>query len=110
MSLYADYLTERTDDKILEREFGFVTYRHMPEQLQTYIIDIYIKPDLRGSLFGTSLADEVVKEARSLGHTKIIGSVVPTSKNSTESLKALLAYGMRLQSSGQNYIIMEKDI
>lgn len=110
MSLYAEYLKEKSDDKILELDFGFATYRHLPEEKSTYIIDIYIRPVFRKDGLASQMADQIVGEARAAGHTKLIGSVVPTSKGSTDSLKVLIAYGMHLKSCSNNFIIFEKDI
>lgn len=110
MSLYADYIKERSDDRIIELDFGFITYRHLADQKSTYIVDIYVEPKKRLEGFGSMLADEVLKEAKRLKHEKIIGTVVPSANGSTESLKALLGYGMKLKSSSQDFIIFEKDI
>jgi len=110
MSLYAEYLTERTSDKILEMEFGFATYRHLPEQKATYIIDIYVKPEHRKQGFAALMADQIAQEAKDIGNIKLIGTVMPSSKGSTESLKTLLAYKMKLQSSANDCIIFEKEI
>lgn len=110
MSLYAEYLLERTSDKILEMDFGFATYRHIPDQKVTYIIDIYVKPDHRRQNFAALMADQISQEAKDIGHTKIIGTVVPSSKGSTASLRVLLGYGMKLQSSGHDVIIFEKEL
>lgn len=110
MSLYAEYLKERTYDKILELDFGFITYRHLEDQKTTYIVDIFVLPKFRRQGFATKLADEIAKEAISAGHTRLIGTVDPSMKNSTESIKTLLSYGMKLQSLGPNFIIFEKEL
>lgn len=110
MSLYADYIKERSSDKIIELDFGFITYRHLADQKSTYIVDIYVEPKKRLEGFGSMLADEVLKEAKKLKHEKIIGTIVPSANGSTESLKALLGYGMKLKSSFQDFILFEKDI
>jgi GNAT superfamily N-acetyltransferase len=109
-SLYAEYLSERTNDKILEMDFGFATYRHMPDQKTTYIVDIYIKPEHRKQGFAALLADQISQEAKDIGHSKIIGTVVPSAKGSNDSLKVLLGYKMKLQSSGPDWIVFEKEL
>lgn len=110
MSLYAEYLKERTDDQIIETEFGFVSYRHLPDQKSTYIVDIYVVPQFRKDGFATRLADQVADEAKKLRHLKLLGSVVPSTKGSTASLKVLLGYGMHLKSSSNDFIFFEKDL
>jgi len=110
VSLYADYLKERTEDKILELDFGFATYRHIHAEKTTYIVDIYVVPKFRKEGLASQMANEIANEAKEIGHTKLLGSVVPSTKGSTNSLKALLAYGMNLKGSGNDFILFEKDI
>lgn len=109
-SLYAQYLKERTDDFIIENGAGFVTYRYMNEGKAVYIVDIYIVPELRKSGAAAGLADRVVEEAKAKGATELLGSVVPSTKNSTVSLRVLLGYGMTLVSSTNDFIVFKKEI
>jgi GNAT superfamily N-acetyltransferase len=110
MSLYAKYLTERTNDRILEVGHGFATYRIIPDQSAVYIIDIFVEADFRKAGTAAQMADEISKIAKKEGCTKMIGSVVPSAKNSTDSVRVLLAYGMRLQSSANDFILFERSI
>lgn len=109
MSLYADYLREKTSDRIIETEKGFITYRYIDEKT-VYIIDLYIRPDFRQKYAASDLADSVIEEAKNRGCVKLIGSVVPSNKNSTQSVEVLLRYGMHLESSTNDFIIFRKDI
>jgi ribosomal protein S18 acetylase RimI-like enzyme len=109
MSLYAQYLMERTDDGIIETEKGFVTYRFINKD-QCYIIDIYVAVAHRKSNIATELADRVVSIARTRGCKEIIGTVVPSTKGSNTSLMVLWGYGMKLDSADKNLIIMKKEI
>lgn len=110
VSLYAQYLTERTNDRILEVGHGFATYRIIPEQKSVYIVDIFVHPDFRHAGTAAQMADEIAKIAKKEGCTKMIGSVIPTLKNSTDSVKVLLAYGMKLQSSTNDFILFEREL
>ena len=109
MSLYSNYLLEKTNDHIIETEKGFATYRFVDEKT-VYIIDLYILPDFRRSHAASLIADNIVSVARGRGCTKLLGSVVPSNKNSSSSLKVLLAYGMSLESSSNDFILFKKDI
>jgi ribosomal protein S18 acetylase RimI-like enzyme len=109
MSMYAEYLKEKTDDHITETTQGFVVYRYMGD-VSVYIVDIYILPDFRHTHVASTMADTIVEEARRKGCIKLIGSVVPSNKNSTASLKVLLSYGMTLKSSTNDFLVFEKDI
>lgn len=109
MSLYADYLRERTTDLILEDPKGFATYRYIDDKT-VYIVDIYVVPEARKQGFASELANLIAEEAKAKGCTSMLGSVVPSAKGSTTSLKVLLGYGMRLDRSGDNYIFFRKDL
>jgi hypothetical protein len=109
MSLYKQYIEERTNKSVIETEIGFVTYSY-PNPTSVYIEDIYIVPDDRRLYNASDLANLVIAEAKSKGCTRALGSVVPSARNSTESLKAVLGYGFRLDSSTQDFILLSKDI
>lgn len=109
MSLYAQYLRERTKDEIIETEQGFATYRFTDEK-SCYIIDIYTIPDFRKQGAARDIADKVMEIAREKGCTRLYGSVVPSANGSTESVKVLLAYGMSVDSCSNDFIIFRKDI
>lgn len=110
MSLYADYIIERTQDSIIEGPSGFVTYRYLNEGRSVYIIDIYTVPDERQKGSAAILADLVADEARSKGTKEMLGTVVPSTKGSTISLKVLLGYGMQLMSATNDMIVFRKDL
>lgn len=110
MSMYAKYIKEKTTDNILETDKGFATYRYLDNNKTVYIIDIYVLPDFRKTNVASTIADDIVKEAKVLGCTNLLGSVVPSNKSSTASLRVLLAYGMTLESSTNDFIIFKKDI
>lgn len=109
LSLYKQYTEERTDKFVLETDKGFALYS-FPDEKTVYIEDIYTSPDNRFRHTATDLANEISSLAKSKGCTRMLGSVIPTAKNSTESLKVLLAYGMELNSSTNNFILFSKDI
>lgn len=109
-SFYARYLEERTDDKIIETDKGYATYRFLNDGKSVYIIDIFILPDFRRVGEASNLADQVAEIARSKGATEMLGTINPSAKNSTDSMSVLVAYGMKLRSSADNVIILGKDI
>lgn len=109
MSLYAEYVRERLGDEIYETEDAFATYRFINEK-QVYIIDLYVKPEKRKLGLASAISDSIVDIARKHGRSELIGSVVPSAKTSTGSMKAFLAYGMQIQSSANDFIVLKKDI
>lgn len=110
MSMYADYVKERLGDGVLEGEKGFVTFRYLNNKKSVYIVDIYIKPEFRKQHVASEMADIIVETAKKEGATELLGTVNPSSKNATASLKVLLGYGMILASCFQDVIVFKKEI
>ncbi len=110
LSLYAQYILEKTNDMILETENGWATYRYINDDRSVYILDIYVVPEKRRSGEMSKMANEIAYLAKAKGCTEMIGTITPSTKHSTRSLKALLGYGMQLQSSINDFIIFRKDI
>lgn len=109
MSLYAKYVQEKTNKFVVETDYAFATYCY-PRDGEVYIEDIYVIPECRMTDVASKMADRIVEEAKRKGCTKLLGSVVPSNKGSTASMKVLLAYGMRLQSCVNDFVIFEKEI
>ena len=110
MSLYAEYLRERTDDMIVEAPNGFATYRYLNEGKTVYIIDIFTIREARKLGSASILADMICEEAKAKGCTELIGTVIPSAHGSTDSLSVLIAYGMTLLRAEQNLIVFRKDL
>ncbi len=108
-SLYARYLEERTNDQILEIPEGFATYRYLNDK-QVYLIDLFILPEFRNKGVASLLANTICEKARVKGCTEFLGTVVPSCKNATDSIRVLIAYGMVVSSSSDNLIVFKKGI
>lgn len=106
--MYAEYLKEKTSDHIIETARGFATYRFVDKAV--YIVDIYTIPQYRKTNEASTIADIIVEVAKKKGCVELLGSVVPSNKGSTDSLNVLLAYGMKLKSSSDNFIVFHKEI
>lgn len=112
MSLYANYIKERLNDDIIETNDGFLTYRYIDWEGQkaVYIIDLYVIPSKRQSGLATQLANTVIDEAKTKGCTIAIGSVSTVTKTKDQSVKVLIAYGMKEVVQGPDYIYFSKPI
>lgn len=108
MSLYAEYIKEREGKHIIESDKGFATFIFNKDSC--YIEDIFVVPMFRHEHVASQMADKIVELAKAKGLTKVFGSVVPTANHSTDSLKVLISYGFTLNSSSNNFILMEKAI
>ena len=109
MSLYSQYISERSNEGIIESDRGFATFRRVDEKTM-YIIDIYVMPEHRKLSNAKKMADFIAEGAKRDGCTRLLGSVVPSTNNATDSIKVLLAYGMSLVSSSDDLIIFGKDL
>lgn len=109
MSLYGSYLKEKTNVHIVEDEKGFATYRYT-EDGAVYIIDIYVTPDYRHSGVASEMADKIGTIAKRNGISRMYGSINLETKQCTDSLKVLLAYGFQLHSSSANFLLLSKEL
>jgi GNAT superfamily N-acetyltransferase len=108
-SMYAAYVAETTHGHVLETEQGFATYVY-PDDATVYVKEIYIHPDFRKRGVASAITDRIEEEAKQRGCSKMLGSVVPSAKGSTSSMKALLAYGFEIDSSSADFILLRKAI
>lgn len=108
--MYCDYVKERLGDDSVNSEIGFATFRFINGGKSVYIIDIYVRPSYRKQGSASAFADIIVDIARKRGCTEVIGTVSSLAKNSTDSLKVLLGYGMSAQSFSNDVAVFRKDI
>lgn len=109
MSTFGEYIKEREGKEIIEDERGFATYLFQ-ENGSCYIESIYVRPDFRKTGVAAEMADKIVEIAKKRGAKELLGSVSPSTKGSTASVRVLLAYGFSLDSSANNFILFRKDI
>lgn len=109
MGLLDEYWKEREGRETVVDGNGFATYVMLPEG-DCYIIDIYVRPERRKAGLAKGYADKVTELARAAGMKRLLGSVDPRANGATESLKVLLAYGMRLRSVRNDLIFFTKDL
>lgn len=107
-SLYARYIEEREGAILIEHPYGFAIYKLEPSYC--YLQDIYVLPELRKSGHGVSLMNEVVEVAKKHGHTKLLGSVVPSTPFSDSMFKIMQGLGFKLHGSGPDIIYLVKEI
>jgi len=108
MSLYSEYLAERGNKTVYETDKGFIVYSFTEDAL--YIEDCYVRPDFRRTKVASEFGDYAAGIAKFKGKSKLLGSIVPTSNGASESMQMLLAYGFKLDSSSNNFIVLKKDV
>lgn len=108
MNKWSQYFKEREGYDCFESEAGIASYKVINQDC--YLRDIYILPQFRRGHEGTHIANEIAKIAREKGCKFLTGSVVPSLNGSTASISALLAYGFKIRSSHEDFIMFEKEI
>ncbi len=107
-SNYGRYIYERLGKSILEDEDGFAVYFCVNKAC--YIEEIYVRPEARKSGVAKKYADEISRQAKQNGMEVLIGTVKPSAKGSTTSIKVLLAYGFELESCEHDFIFFKKSL
>lgn len=110
LSMYGQYIYEREGKCIIETGKGFATYAYMHDIKAVYLEDLFVVPEHRRSKAATELVDAVAEQAKLKGYNTLVGSVAPKANGSTDSLKAVLSYGMKLHSCDGNLIWFKKEL
>ncbi len=108
MSLYADYIRERTQKKVLETDYGFCVYQIFGKEC--YIEEVYVVPEKRREGYATMLGDLVGAIAKGLDCTHLTGSVCVRAPEPTRSLRGLIAAGYKILRCEPDMIYMVKEI
>jgi len=107
-SLYAQYLAERSNVNIIEKDTGYITYIFTKDYC--YIEDIYVVPEARGTKLASNLAKEVAEEALKHGYKKLLGSVCISANGAERNVAYMLNYGYKIKSLEGDMIYFIKDI
>ena len=105
MCLYAKFIKERENIKIIESEISFVTYS-LGNIFRIH--DMYVVPEFRHSGEGRRLEQPLIKIAKECGYDKIFCTVVPSTANATYNLHIFLKDGFVLDSCTTNLIVLYK--
>lgn len=108
MSHYSEYILERENIQTVENDYGFITYK--TEDSKCLIVDMYIAKEHRLNGNGVKLMNSLVSELKSKGVELLYCTCIPSTFNSTDSLRAILSYHFILISCENDKIIFEKRI
>lgn len=108
MSLWADYYREKLGWTTIETDFGFVSFSVRGSFMR--IEEIYVIPEARKSGHAKDLADRVSAEGRRVGCSHLWAHVTLNANGSTDSLKAVLAYGFLAIKADQDHIYLTKEL
>lgn len=107
-SLYAQFVAECYDRKIIENDTGFITFEIIGPVC--HILDVFTVKETRRTGAFYKLCKQVHEIAKESGCNKIIGWINLRCKTSTKSMKAQLAMGMTIGGSDTKSIWLERDI
>jgi hypothetical protein len=110
MSHYGNYIKEIHNIDIIEDDKGFASYEFLEDGVSCYIRDIYIAPEYRSTKAALSYALQITEIAKNKGCNRLIGSVDPLSKTSSDSVKTLFGFGMSLLNIHGPLIYFVKEI
>ena len=108
MSHYANYRKERERAIVKEDKYGFVSAIEYGEYF--YIDEVYVIPESRREGHAERYNDLMIEEAKYRGFSKILGSVDPKAKGSTNSIKLMLKLGYELYTTENDLIYLIKEI
>ncbi len=109
LSMYGQYLTERTNKGIVESEHGFATFEYLPGDI-VYIVDLYVDPKFRKEKIASTMADNICEQAIKAGKKYLLGSVDVRAKGAEDSVKVLEAYGMKPYKAAEPMIFFIKPL
>lgn len=107
-SLFAAYFRELAGEETIFVDYGFVLFREEADHI--YIKDIYVVPDKRHTKLGLELLAAVENIARKIGKPKIVGSVVPSYKDSNKRVAGMLKIGFKVLEAQDDIIFFIKEI
>jgi GNAT superfamily N-acetyltransferase len=108
MSLWADYIREREGKEIIETDEGFVTYEISGESL--YLVDMYVRPELRKTGVAKAFAEEITRIAKKQGCKRLLTTVATNAAGVTISLKVILSYGFEFMQVAPGLLWFKKEI
>ncbi len=106
--MYADYLEEFGAKHMFHNDKGFIIYS--VNGTDCYMEEIYVKPEHRDCKVAKELQAEVTKIVKQQGCTRLLGSVIVSTPNSSTSLGMLFKDGFKLVSATTNFILISKEI
>lgn len=108
MQLYRAYLKERENAELLERPWGWCSYR--VEADHVYLIDIYVLPQYRQHGKGTELLVAVEGVTREVGRPAVLGSIATNVPGADRMYAIMFGLGFKIHSSDKDIIYMIKEL
>lgn len=108
MQLYREYLKEREGAELIERNWGWCSYRIEADHV--YLIDIYVMPGYREHGKGSELLAAVEGIAREVGRPAVLGSIATNVPGADRMYGIMNGLGFKIHSSDKDIIYMIKEL
>jgi len=105
-TLYAQYIKERQDHRILENEHAFITYQIKDKEC--FIVDMFVRKEYRRKGAGLSILNEL--KAIVEGCAVITANIWLWDSNCHGTLQGALACGFKLVGTGDAFIRVVFDL
>jgi len=107
-SLYEQYITERVNQSILWKEFGFIIYKITDQEC--FIVDMFIQKSARQTDAKREILDSISRIAIQSQCKVLTGNIHLSDAGATHTLKAALSYGFKVAKSGQDVLLIAKEL
>lgn len=107
MELFDEYMAEREGATVLRNEDGFLSFRI--EGDECLILNFYVCPQKRRQLSSFCLLEDLLDRVRLSKCRWLSACVFIYTRNSTESLKAILAFGLKAVKAENGCITFIKE-
>ncbi len=108
MRLYELYLSERQGAEIIDLKDGFVSFKIQGKEC--FILDIFVRPELRVQKLGSRLIQMVSEKAKAQGCSFLSATICPQARGATDAMASAIRVGFKIHSAGLNCIIITKEL
>jgi len=107
-SHYFKYVNEREGSEILNKYYGFITYK--THQEECFIVDMFIDKEYRGSKKSKEMINDLSSIAKSKGCSFISAHIQDNDKCVTKTISAAIANGFKIFEANHGRITIIKNL
>lgn len=103
-SLYSKYIKEREQKEIIEKDWGFVSYKINGPEI--YLADIYVRPDQRSLGRSRELVNEVIEVGKNANCEILTANIHCADPNVNKTLIVSLHLGFEVKGANNGVILI----
>lgn len=108
MSLYAQYVFEREGLTVISTGDAFLSYKF--REKECFLQDIFVAKEKRMTSIGRQMLQQLFDIAIANGSNVVTANIYTKDPNANDTLKAALACGFKIISSGNNVLLIAKEL